>query len=134
MNGLQIWLIRDFYLFLFMNRLFFWRILHFLLFDLVLFLFELFLLLFGLIFIVRKKCKIDPLTFTFFHFNPLTFSFVNLVLQLLIFVNSRFRYNSVTAAIKPTKTTSFWMWFFILFFLIQKKKKKKPIYPRSGWS
>ena len=28
----------------------------------------------------RQKCKTDPLTFTFFHFSPLTFSFVNLVL------------------------------------------------------
>ena len=28
----------------------------------------------------RKKCKTDPLTFIIFHFNPLTFSFVNSVL------------------------------------------------------
>ena len=27
----------------------------------------------------RQKCKTDPLTFTFFHFNPLTFNFVHLV-------------------------------------------------------
>ena len=28
----------------------------------------------------RQKCKTDPLTFIVFHFNPLTFSFVNSVL------------------------------------------------------
>ena len=28
----------------------------------------------------RQKCKTDPLTFTFFHFSHLTFSFVNSVL------------------------------------------------------
>ena len=27
----------------------------------------------------RQKCKIDPLIFSLFHFNPLTFSFVILV-------------------------------------------------------
>ena len=28
----------------------------------------------------RQKCKTDPLTFIVFHFNPLTFSFVNSVI------------------------------------------------------
>ena len=31
-------------------------------------------------FFLRKKCKIDPLTFIVFHFSLLTFSFVNSVL------------------------------------------------------
>ena len=46
-----------------------------------------------------QKCKIDPLTFTFFHFNLLTFSFVNSVFQLSIFVNSRLHYKFVIIAI-----------------------------------
>ena len=68
----------------------------------------------------RQKCKIDPLTFIVFHFSPLTFSFVNSVLQLSIFVNSRFRYNSVSTAVRYA-----WNDAILLFFLFINSRLKE---------
>ena len=64
----------------------------------------------------RQKYKIDLLTFSFFHFSPLTFSFVNSVLWLSVFANLGLRYNSVIVVVRTTKTMPFLHVFF--FFLI----------------
>ena len=52
----------------------------------------------------RKKCKTDPLIFTFFfHFSPLTFSFINSVLNFQFLSIQGSVTSTVTAAVKPTK-------------------------------
>ena len=60
--------------------------------------------------IKKQKCKIDLLTFTFFFFSSLTFSFINLVFNFQ-FLSIQ---SSIIVAIKPTKRRVLHVVFFFL--------------------